>query len=254
MPGLPSRTRAALAWPAAAAAFALWHLPLALAPGWFSHDELQWQARAAVDSLAALPFSDWGALDRFQWRPLTFDLWLLLAWLGGGSPARMHALWLALGFALCALLYGTLRRAGVPARRAAAGAAAFATSPAAAYVHGWTATLAELLWVGLALALAWVLFGAPAAARRTPALAAGAAVGLALLCKEAALALPALLALAAWLRPEAARWRAALLGSLVPAALYLAARGALLLHAPRPEGAYAWSLAALPARPEEASA
>ena len=54
-------------------------LPLILNPGYFSHDELQWWARADVPSWSALPWIPWLDLSPLQYRPLTFNLWLVLA-------------------------------------------------------------------------------------------------------------------------------------------------------------------------------
>jgi hypothetical protein len=54
---------------------ALLLVPLALNPGWFSHDELQWAAFARP--LDGVPIAaGWLEVERFQYRPLTFELWL----------------------------------------------------------------------------------------------------------------------------------------------------------------------------------
>ena len=235
--------RRTFAWLAALAAFALAHAWTLANPGWFSHDELQWGQLANADPRVAV---DWLDNTVFQYRPLTFQLWVWIADALFAQPRLYHALWVLLGFGVCALLYAVLRRAGAPWRVAAAGAAAFALNPYAAYVHGWVATLAELLWTACALAIACFAFDP----RRTPrqvAMAAFAFTTLALLAKETALAIAPLLALA-WALTRAARWRAALLGSLAPTGVYLALRLPTLLFAPRPDGAYAWSLANAPLR------
>jgi len=67
-------------------------LPLILDPGWFSHDEIEWLARADVPSWSALPWIGWLDLAPLQYRPLTFNLWLALAhtW---PTPAPMHLVW-----------------------------------------------------------------------------------------------------------------------------------------------------------------
>ena len=49
-------------------------LPLILNPGYFSHDELQWAALAN----ASTP-SPWLETSAFQYRPLTFSLWMALS-------------------------------------------------------------------------------------------------------------------------------------------------------------------------------
>ena len=48
--------------------------PLVSNPGYFSHDELQWAARAGTTG--PIPWESWTAVDAFQYRPLTFNLWL----------------------------------------------------------------------------------------------------------------------------------------------------------------------------------
>jgi hypothetical protein len=224
------------------------YLPLATNPGWLSHDELQWGRAAQVERFADLPWVGWTAVETFQWRPLTFNLWLALAWLAFDAPVAMHSLWVALGGGVCMLLFLCLRAAGATRCLAAAGAAGFAMNPFAVYVHGWTATLAELLWVGSGLVLALVVLRAPTGARRGPA-TAGLVLGtLALLSKEAALALLPLLILAWWLSGRERRWLAAALGAALPTLAYLLLRGPLLLFGERPFDSYVWSLAAVPMR------
>lgn len=224
------------------------YFPLATNPGWFSHDELQWTAPARGAHLAELPWVAWTALETFQWRPLTFNLWLLASWATRASPVGMHLLWLLLGSGIGALLYSSLRRFGTTRGVAAAAVFAFATNPFAVYVHGWTATLAELLWVGCALGIGRIVVDAAPQARAVPAAAALIATSLALMSKEAALAIAPLLLLAGWLSGGETRWRAAFVGSLLPTLAYLAWRLPVLLFDPRPFDGYAWSLAALPAR------
>ena len=81
-------------------------------------------------------------------------------------------------------------------RHAAIGALVFVLTPYAVYTHGWVGCIADVLWVGCALLLA-------ACVQRThhalpSALAAALLTGIALLAKEAAFAIPSLLALAWW--------------------------------------------------------
>lgn len=217
-------------------------LPLATNPGYFSHDELQWAAYA--QARGGFP---WLAVEAFQYRPLTFNLWL---WLSRGlfaQPQAFHAMVLALGAANALLLALALRRFGATPRAALGGALVFALGPYAAYVHGWVGTLGDLLWVGLGL------LGACLAARPRPlpamALAALLLTTVALLAKEAALSLPALAAVAAWLdRGRRRQWLAALAGSALPALAYLALRHGALANVAPQDASYAWSLANAPAR------
>jgi hypothetical protein len=113
------------------------------------------------------------------------------------------------------------------------------------YVHGWVATLGDLLWVGCALSIGHVALRARLAgvAVATLVLTAGA-----LLAKEAALSIPVLAAV--MLALDAPRRRTWTLVSAVSGAValaYLAIR-VPALATPRPGDAYAWSIAHVPAR------
>jgi hypothetical protein len=233
---------------AAIALLLVLYLPLASNPGWFSHDELQWGIPAQVARVSDLPWVSWWAVESFQWRPLTFNLWLLASWALYATPESMHLLWLTLGACVGAMLFWVLRGFGTSRGVAAAAVFAFLANPFAVYVHGWTATLAELLWVGLALGIARVVLGAPRGARLIPALAGCIGSGLALMSKEAALAIAPLLLLAWWMSQRERRWGAACVGALLPSLAYLALRLSMLLFDPRPFDGYAWSLAAIPSR------
>ena len=125
-------------------------LPLILNPGYFSHDELQWAVRA-VDGYA-FPWLD---NDAFQYRPLTFNLWLWLSWHLFEQPQAFHAVLVAWGAGNAALLFAVGRGFGVRTWPAVVGALSFALGPYAAYVHGWVGTLADLVWVACALVLSW---------------------------------------------------------------------------------------------------
>jgi hypothetical protein len=220
---------------------------LAFNPGYFSHDELQWGAAAEVASWRDLPWMGWLDVATFQWRPLTFNLWLLISHRLFEAPVAWHLLWVLAGTSLAAALGALLRRLGATATTATVAAVVFALNPYAVYVHGWVATLADLLWVGFALALAHGLLTAHR--RAWPGLAvaglAAALTGLGLLAKEAMVVVPALLALA-WLgsgRPRALAW--AFAGSSLVVAVYLALRLGVLVPA-GPRAAYGMSLAVVP--------
>ena len=217
-------------------------LPLVLNPGYFSHDELQWAARA--ESGAGFP---WLAFDAFQYRPLTFNLWSWLSRQLFANPPAFHFVIVASGALVAALLATVLRRFGASVAASVVATLLFALGPYAAYVHGWVGTLGDLLWVGCALSCAWC------ATRAWPAWAlAGAALLLtvfALLAKEAALSIPALAAVAAMLDvARRRRWLAVLAGSAIPALAYLALRHGVLANVAPQDAAYAWDLAHLPQR------
>jgi hypothetical protein len=220
----------------------LFQLPLVLNPGYYSHDELQWAARAVHGEWFA-----WSALDAFQYRPLTFNLWVALSKLLFATPMAFHAVLVLWGCANAALLCAIGRRFGMRPWAAAMGALCFALGPYATYVHGWVGCIGDLAWLGCALLVAWIALRA----RRVVVIAMAAAVltAVGLLAKEAALAIPALAAVAWWFdvarRP---RWLAVVLASGAVAALFLGLRADALLHAPREGAQYALSLANVPLR------
>ena len=238
----PFRIRALLFALSVPALVLLVQLPLVLNPGYFSHDELQWAARAELPGGVA-----WLGFDAFQYRPLTFNVWLWLSRTLFGTPQAFHFAVVALGALNAALLATALRRFGASAAVSVVAALVFALGPYAAYVHGWVGTLGDLLWTGCALLCAWL------ATRARPAwMLAGMALLLAvvaLLAKEAALSIPALAAVAAVLdTSRRRRWLAVLVGSAIPALAYVALRhGALADVAPQ-DAAYAWQLAHMPQR------
>ena len=227
--------------------------PLLWNPGYFSHDELQWAAFADVATWRQLPWVDWFDWRTFQYRPLTFNLWLPLSHALFERPFLFHALWVALGCLNALLLALLLRGAGLAARVAFIAALVFALNPYAAYVHGWVATLADLLWVGIGLAMAAWLQRRAAVERddsaRAPAfLLAFLATATALLAKEAAIVFPALALLAALLAPRRRTWSAATAGSGLAALIYLALRIGPLLQGARPGSGYALNLLQIPQR------
>jgi hypothetical protein len=225
------------------AAFAL-QLPLALLPGYFSHDELGWAWRAGT--LDWLPWID----DRstFQHRPLTFNLWMALSRAFFETPRVFHSVLVLWGSANAALLCAVGRRFGMSPRSAALGAVAFVLTPYAAYVHGWVATIADLIWVSCAIGLAWCVLRV--ARPVVVGLVAFLLASVAILGKEAAAAIP-LLCGVAWLLDAARRprWLSAAIGSGLAIGLFLLWRLPALLHAPRTGGdLYVPNLANVPVR------
>jgi hypothetical protein len=220
-------------------------LPLILNPGYFSHDELQWWSRADVASWGDLPWIAWLDLSPLQYRPLTFNLWLVLAHAFAATPWRMHLVFVALGTLNAWLLARVLTGARVPSRVAYAGAIVFVLSPFVVYVHGWTATLADLLTLTFLLLAARVIQRATPTetATATALRASGTAllVALALLSKESAIVLPALLMLAACNQPSPRATRLAVAFSAAVVAAYLALRLPILVHSASADPAYAWS-------------
>ncbi|MGN6111926.1 MAG: hypothetical protein ACTHOC_02760 [Luteimonas sp.] len=214
-------------------------------PGYFSHDELQWAAFAG--QAGPIPWVSWTDVATFQYRPLTFNLWLWLSRHLFAHPHAFHLLLVAWGSANAALLFAIARRLGLAALPAAAGALAFALGPDATYVHGWVGTLADLAWLSCALVVALVAVSC----RRAVAVAAvAAALTLAaLLAKEAAVSIPALLAVGWWCLPARRRsLGAATIASGLVVLAYLAVRAGALLHAPRTGAQYDPALAHVPVR------
>lgn len=219
-------------------------------PGYFSHDELQWGAFASARNWQDLPWVSWVDWQTFQFRPLTFNLWLLLSYGLFDRPNLFHAVFVALGSANAVGLYALLRRLDIAPRLAGMAAMVFTLGPYAAYVHGWVGTMADLLWVGLGIALSHVVLSSIRQELSRPAVffAALLLTALALLAKEAALSISALLALAWWLsgRMQAIGWACA--GSAAAATAYLAVRLPVLLWHPRESGSYEISLLQAPQR------
>ena len=179
----------------------------------------------------------WLDLATFQYRPLTFNLWMTLSRLLFDTPVLFHAVLVAWGAANAALLCLVGRGFGMRPWPAAFGALGFALSPHAVYVHGWVGCIADLIWMACGLLLALVMQCARHNA--VVVLAAMLLTTVALLGKEAAFAIPPLLAVAWLLDGRKSKWLAAMLAAGVVAALYLWLRLDVLLHAPREGTHYA---------------
>lgn len=242
-PALPDRPGpAAWTWLALlAAAGLLLSWPLLRNPGYFSHDELQWAVFAADGS--ASPWRDTGA---FQYRPLAFSVWMALSRPLFAAPMGFHLVLVAWGMTNAALLALLGRGFGLRRWPAALAALGFALGPFAAYVHGWVGCIADLLWLSCALLLGLAVQRARHAWQA--ALAAGLLTGAGLLAKEAALAIPPLLALGWWWQGRPRPWRAAWIAAAAVAALWLGWRWEALLHAPHAGAQYALSAWHVPRR------
>ncbi len=244
-----------IGWPIFLGACLL-QLPLILNPGYFAADELQWWARADVERLSDLPWLDWRSIDVLQYRPSTFNLWLALAWLFADAPMLMHGVFAGIGAINASLLGTCLHILGASRRVAIVAAWAFVLTPYAAYTHGWTATLADLLVVSCALLGVLALHRATSERQSVPivAIVTGASlVTVALTAKESALAMPVLFAAAAW------RWRNArprtcalfIAVACIPVVVYLHWRWPVLAHAGDADAAYGWSVGNVPRRLSE---
>ncbi len=243
-------------WPFALAVLAV-QLPLVLNPGYFSHDELQWLARSATPDWASLPWSGWFDFSPFQFRPLTFNLWLVLSRLLGTRPMAMHAVFVLIGSGNAWLLRAVLCRLGAGPRHAGGAVLLFVLSSYVVSVHGWVGTLADLLCLAAVLgALLWLCRRGTRAVMPSASHIAGVALTdmlpvaalswLALCCKESAVVLPALL-LCAW-PCRGRRLLPAIAASGAVVLAYLLLRADVILFAPRTAGIYTWHLTNVPAR------
>jgi hypothetical protein len=230
----------------------LLQLPLIVNPGYFSHDELEWLARADAPSWSALPWVSWLDFSPLQYRPLTFNLWLVLAHACASAPQLMHFAFVAIGTANAWLLASMLIAARIPERVAYAFAIVFSLLPYVVYVHGWNGTLADLLTLACGLLAARCLqhaISTPSSERATVhAAACTLLVAVALMCKESAVVLPALLPLATYGQNPSRRLRLAIAPAAAIIAVYLALRLPILADSAHFDSAYAWSLRYLPAR------
>lgn len=224
----------------------LLQLPLIANPGYFSHDELQWLARADVPSWNALTWVSWLDFSPLQYRPLTFNIWLVLARTCGSTPELMHFVFVCLGIANAWLLARVLVAARISERIAYLSAIVFSLTPYVVYVHGWTGTLADLLTLAFGLLAARALQNAISATNtQTVAARASAStlfVAAALLCKESAIVLPLLLPLVASREISSRRTLLMIAPAAAVVALYLAIRLPILIDSGHVDSAYAWSL------------
>lgn len=224
-------------------------LALGTIPGYYSHDELQWLGLAqTARSLTALPWVDFADLAPFQYRPLTFNLWLLLAYLGDERTEFMHGAFALLAVADALLLVALLRRCAVEVSRAWLGASLFLMLPSTVFTAGWVGTLADLLVATIALVALWLAQNERLRSDVWPAPIAFGSTALALMAKESALVLPLLWLMIGLLRarPRAAAW--GLAGASAAVLCYLALRADPLLHPAYVDPYYDWRLAYLPWR------
>ncbi|MBU8977489.1 hypothetical protein JI752_015165 [Lysobacter sp. MMG2] len=235
-------------WPAIAVALAvaLFQLPLILNPGYFSHDELQWAAHATDPAFAMSVEGIWRDTQIFQYRPLTFSLWIWLSRLLFDQPFAFHAVLVAWGALNAAMLTCLLCRFGLATRPAVAAALVFAMSAFAVQTHGWIGTIGDLSWVSCALLVG--LLAQRDGARWALVAGSGALTAIALLSKEAGIVIPALTALGWLMLGRRPAWAWATLGSGVVAALYLGLRLDAILFTPRTTTNYEWSAWFVPLR------
>lgn len=209
-------------------------LPMVFNPGFFSHDELQWASRANVGSVSQLPWVAWLDLDAYQYRPLTFNLWLWLSHHGFDHPKLFHAIWVLWGTINALMLSVIGRKRGLSQAAAWLLGLLFITSPYAMYVHGWVATLADLLVMSALLLLVYLTMS-----NRNgwfALLASMLFTAMALMSKESAMAIPALLGVIWLFGGRQKKWLAATVAAGFVVAAYLYLRLPVLLQ--QPEGTH----------------
>ena len=81
--------------------------------------------------------SVWAQVDTFQYRPVTFSLWLWLSSRLFAHPQLFHGLMVVWGGLNAVLLARLMVRLGVGAKAAFVGAVVFAMSAFAVQTHGW---------------------------------------------------------------------------------------------------------------------
>jgi len=217
--------------------------------GYFNHDELQWLALADSDGWPNVPWAGFLAIDSFQYRPITFHLWLALLHLFGYKPMAMHAAIALMGLANALLLRACALRLGATCASASVAMLVFLLFPYAMYVHGWVGTIADLLVCACALlGVLWLcrdcIDAAPLREGVRDAIPIAALTVIALLAKESAVVFPALL-LCAWPRR---RWSllAPVAASAFVVFVYLLLRAKTILFSPHDPGIYTWSLGNIP--------
>jgi hypothetical protein len=174
---------------------------------------------------------------RLFFRPLTLLVWWLGMRLGDAAPLALSALAIAVHVANSILVYAVGRRLIGSVYGAALAAVLFAVHPLHVEPILWKCALSDLLATSFALLSLLALDAYLAAERRSHRYAAlvgaGAAFLLALLSKEAAIMLPAFVALRLALLPKTERRGRVLplaAASLIPLAVYLPLRLSSLGH------------------------
>jgi hypothetical protein len=220
--------------------------PVALNPGYFNHDEMQWLVMADTGSWSTIPWSQWFDVKPFQYRPLTFNLWLLLSRTVGYTPIAFHSIVALFGLANAFALRTLLQRLHASPLTASAASLLFLYTPYVMFVHAWVGTLADILVLGFSLlALLRICGVAASRALTVDTLIVAMCTAAALLSKESAVVFPVLFLGIGWTVRGRRIWPIVLASAAV-VAVYLAFRLNIILFAPRTGDAYSWSLLNIP--------
>ena len=229
---------------AVAACVLIFHSPLIFNPGYLSHDELQWAYQATQHQGPAFVNGLWRDVHAFQYRPLTFSLWMLVSRQFFDHPFAFHAIIVAAGALNAGLLSIALFRAGAGVRASFAAGLLFGLGPYATYVHGWVAIIADLIWVFCTLAIAlatmhskhrWLIW-----------IASLVLAWSALLAKESGVVIAALLGLAWLFSGRQCAWAEATAFAAVPVITYLSIRLHTILTGAPSGSPYTWHLSVIP--------
>lgn len=220
-------------------------LPLVVNPGYFSHDELQWASRADVISLIKLPWESWLGIEAYQYRPLTFNVWLLASYFLFDYPYLFHALLVIWGSLNVVLLASIAGKYDLSSSTIIAAVMIFVLSPYVLYVHGWVATMADLLVMTSLLLMILCLLNIKRIWKQVLVVLVFSV--LAFMSKESALSIPALFLILWFFDGFKKSWLIAMLVSGIVAVVYLALRFPVLLQQPA-ETHYSLSIWHIPLR------
>ena len=219
-------------------------------PGYFSHDDLQWLFFASNPPESWSLFTFFADVKAFQYRPLTFTVWLWIGHIFGDSAVAMHVVRGVMGTLSAGLMAWLINRLGASRLLSMIAAIVFLFTPSATYTHAWIGTYADELCMLFLLIIALWLTRSNARLVTTAALTF-IATALALLSKESAIVFPAILAIVWFVRRAQGGTRndmAAMLASAGAVIIYLAVRIDVILFPKAQVGGYTWSLVDIPLR------
>ncbi|MBK8286492.1 MAG: hypothetical protein IPK97_17385 [Ahniella sp.] len=215
-------------------------LPLILNPGYFSHDELQWATQSYLRAFNEIDWINPLDIQTFQYRPLTFNLWMLLSYLFFGMPLLMHGFQALFAAGILLLLYRLMGHYGIAGRHRWLACLLWLCVPYVVYVNGWVGTFGDQIWLAAGIGMLISCFRTDTnTSHIRPLLAGFAATWIGLLAKESALVIPAFLLAHAVLFAEHRRifvW--ATIGASLGAGIYLALRLKIILAGAEASGAY----------------
>jgi ABC-type multidrug transport system fused ATPase/permease subunit len=204
--------------------------PLLFNPGYFSHDELQWAALSFVSSFSELPWVSWWSIDDYQYRPLTFNLWLALSYHYFETPFVFHSILIIWSVINALLLLMILKHYNFSQSLAFAGGLTFLLSPYAVYVHGWVGTMADMLVMSSLLLL--VILTLKQSRLFVILLLSSVLTAVALISKESAIVFPAVFAVAWLFDGFKKRWFICCFVTTLMVLIYLYIRLPILLQQP----------------------